>query len=150
MRLDSSLIHLFVYGTLKPGERSFHLCARDMVAACTAIAQGQLYHLPLGYPAMTLAGEGIVQGVLLSFAEAQILERLDAYEQHDPVQVQRCNSAIVVADVEYQRNWIALADPQGIPLGHAWTYTMTPQQICSLGGQYLPQGIWLGQTHGLP
>jgi gamma-glutamylcyclotransferase (GGCT)/AIG2-like uncharacterized protein YtfP len=64
---------IFAYGTLKPGERAFvELCQPFAIATQSAQAQGRLYHLPLGYPAMTLE-PGWVQGVLLTFPDSDCL-----------------------------------------------------------------------------
>ena len=67
---------VFVYGTLKPGECNYRrYCEGKVVEALPAIARGQLFALPIGYPAM-VAGEGIVCGFLLRFANCGILVHL--------------------------------------------------------------------------
>ncbi|MBD2327448.1 gamma-glutamylcyclotransferase [Alkalinema sp. FACHB-956] len=53
--LNPSAINVFVYGTLKPGHAAYdRFCAGKTIAEVAAIVPGRLYHLPLGYPAMTL------------------------------------------------------------------------------------------------
>jgi gamma-glutamylcyclotransferase (GGCT)/AIG2-like uncharacterized protein YtfP len=50
----SDTINIFVYGTLKPGESNYQqYCAGRVLEAKRAIAFGQLFALPFGYPAMT-------------------------------------------------------------------------------------------------
>ena len=139
------MIHLFAYGTLQPGERNASVCASDVVAAQPAIADGCLYSLPLGYPAMTLE-VGTVYGTLLSFAEATILERLDAFERHDPVEFLEHAPAQALQQNEYDRRQIAVYDSDRRLLGLAWSYLMTPQQVQQLCGVPLPTGQWHSQS----
>jgi gamma-glutamylcyclotransferase (GGCT)/AIG2-like uncharacterized protein YtfP len=73
-----------VYGTLKPGERAFaSLCEPFAIAAQPAQTVGRLYHLPLGYPAMTTE-PGWVQGVLLTLSSPNALTAIDAFEEYYP------------------------------------------------------------------
>jgi gamma-glutamylcyclotransferase (GGCT)/AIG2-like uncharacterized protein YtfP len=124
---------VFVYGTLKPGERAFErFCAAYVVEMVAAIAPGRLYHLPLGYPALTLES-GWVQGVLLTFATAAVLTPLDAFEEYYPDRLQ---------DSEYQRLRQRIYGLDYTPLSEAWVYTMTKTRVDALGGQWLPQGFW--------
>ncbi|WP_035986794.1 gamma-glutamylcyclotransferase [Leptolyngbya sp. KIOST-1] len=125
--------HLFVYGTLKPGERAFEpFCAPHLVASQQALAMGRLYHLPLGYPAMTREA-GWVQGVLLTFPSAACLQPIDAFEDYDPDRP---------AASEYQRDRHPVFTPQRQPLCTAWIYTMTRDRVIALDGQWLPDGYW--------
>lgn len=131
---NDKLIKVFVYGTLKPGEANHRqFCADYVVAAQTAIALGQLFDLPLGYPAMT-SGNFKVYGVLLSFANFEIISQLDWLEDYDP---QRA-----IAENEYYRQQIEVYDTTLVSLGTAWTYLMTPEQVRTFGGVLLPDGWW--------
>lgn len=142
--LSPDLIHVFVYGTLKPGEFYYqHYRLQGQVLDQPAIALGQLYALPVGYPAMT-AGAGVVQGFVLSFRHLEILSSLDqleGYHPHRPVQ-----------ENEYQRQQIQvyvpaqqfLSDQQ--LLGSAWVYTMTVDRVEALGGVRILDGCWQSQT----
>ncbi|PSR18422.1 hypothetical protein C8255_07385 [filamentous cyanobacterium CCP3] len=128
---------LFVYGTLKPGERAFvEFCAPHLVASQPALAMGRLYHLPLGYPAMTLE-PGWVQGMLLTFSSNDCLHAIDAFEEYYP---DRLESS------EYRRDRHAVFNLQQQPLQTAWIYTMTRDRVTALGGQWLPQGHWSETT----
>ncbi len=141
-----TLTHLFVYGTLKPGYAPYqHFCAATVVTMQAAIVQGQLYHLPMGYPAITIGGQGWVQGYRLTFADADILTVLDDYEQHDPAQLAPYLPDSEVDSCNYVRQWVELWDGQQNPLGSAWAYGMTFAQVDRLQGQFRPDGIW--QTH---
>ncbi|MBE9159661.1 gamma-glutamylcyclotransferase [Nodosilinea sp. LEGE 06152] len=133
----NALCPLFVYGTLKPGERAFaNFCAPYLVDSQPALAVGRLYHLPLGYPAMTLE-TGWVQGMLLTFSSPDCLRSIDAFEEYYP---DRPESS------EYQRDRHLVFDLQHQPLGTAWVYTMTRDRVTALAGQWLPQGHWSETT----
>ena len=134
---NNQLTKVFVYGTLKPGEANYQqFCAKYVVAARQAIALGELFDLPLGYPAMT-PGNFKVYGFLLSFANPEILQQLDWLEDYDP---QRA-----IAENEYYRQQIEVYDTALVPIGTAWTYLMSPKQVRAFGGVFLPGGCWSGQ-----
>ena len=131
-------IKVFVYGTLKPGEINYQrYCALKVVQEKRAIASGQLYDLPLGYPAMT-PGDSQVQGFLLAFADASILGYLDELEDYDPNRQPQDN--------EYNRQLIEVYDLEGRSLGLAWVYLMTLEQVQSLKGVLIPSGCWSGSS----
>jgi gamma-glutamylcyclotransferase (GGCT)/AIG2-like uncharacterized protein YtfP len=125
---------VFVYGTLKPGECNYlRYCEGKVVDALPAIARGQLFALPIGYPAM-VAGEGTVYGFLLCFANSAILDDLDRLEDYHPQREPTEN--------EYQRQEIEICDRHLKPLGTAWTYFMLRDRVRTLGGIWLPDGTW--------
>lgn len=129
----SSMLHLFVYGTLKPGYHNYQrYCEGKVIAQQPAIAQGDLFDLPLGYPAMT-SGAGWVKGWLLAFADDTILLALDQLEGY---------AQATSETNEYDRCQISIFTPQHLPLGTAWTYCMTRSRIHQHKGVYLPQGEW--------
>jgi gamma-glutamylcyclotransferase (GGCT)/AIG2-like uncharacterized protein YtfP len=129
----ASPTYLFTYGTLKPGERAYYsLCEPFAIALQPAQAQGQLYHLPLGYPAMTLE-QGWVQGILICFADATPLVAIDAFEEYDPA---------APTTSAYQRHLHPIYDLNQQPLSQAWVYTMPLERVLRLGGQWLAQGCW--------
>ncbi|HEY9708979.1 MAG TPA: gamma-glutamylcyclotransferase [Oculatellaceae cyanobacterium] len=127
---------VFVYGTLKPGEVNYQMyCTGKVVEAKRAIAFGQLFDLPLGYPGMTL-GENTVQGFVLTFADPAILSLLDELEDYNPNRIPEQN--------EYNRQQIEIYNPTGQALGLAWVYLMTLEQVQRLGGILIPSGWWNG------
>ena len=141
------MFHVFVYGTLKLGESNHRICASSVLEARPAIAQGQLYALPFGYPAMALSAttwdrSSVVRGILLSFADAGILDVLDAYEQHDPEMFHRYAPHLVLSQHQYDRTQIKMYDQAQRFLGFAWSYVMSLEQIQRLGGTCLPNGQW--------
>ncbi len=132
----SDIVNIFVYGTLKPGESNYQrYCAGKVLKAQRAIAFGQLFALPFGYPAMTL-GESPVQGFLLSFSDSAVLAHLDWLEDYDPHRPAEQN--------EYNRQLIKTYTSALDPLATAWAYLMTPQQVHVLGGVLLADGWWSG------
>lgn len=132
----TELTRVFVYGTLQPGEK-YHqpYCGGGVITAEPAIVQGQLYHLPLGYPGLA-TGQDKVYGSLLSFEDPAILQRLDQLEDYSPNRPAGQNL--------YQREQTTVTNLQGDGLGTAWIYRMTQSKIQSLGGIYLPEGRWSG------
>ncbi len=134
-------VRVFVYGTLKPGERGYHLCAGEVIAARPAIALGELYALPFGYPAMT-PGTRPVYGFLLSFRQSHILSVLDLYEQHDSTTFHHYAPTQVIDQNQYSRRQIELLDNEHSPIGSAWAYLMSVSQVQRLGGVLLPDGRW--------
>lgn len=134
---NSELVEVFVYGTLKPGESNYqHYCGGKVVAAIRATVKGQLFALPVGYPAMVL-GEGVVQGYLLTFNTPNILQYLDPLEGHNPQRPPEKNF--------YNRKQLEVFTPEAEPLGLAWAYFMTLEQVEQLGGVVIPSGWWTGQ-----
>ena len=136
-----AMIHVFAYGTLMPGELNHSVCADSVVESQPAIADGCLYALPLGYPAMTV-GAGTVYGALLSFTDVTILERLDAFEQHDPAEFSEYAPGQRLEQHEYDRRQIAVYDTDRGCLGLAWSYMMTLNQVQQLSGILVPNGRW--------
>lgn len=133
----SQPVNVFVYGTLKPGEANYQsFCAGRVLEARRAVAFGQLFALPFGYPAMTL-GENPVHGFLLSFPDETVLLCLDWLEDY---QANR-----LVGDNEYTRQQIVTYSPVDTSLlGTAWVYLMSLEQVQSLGGTLLANGWWSG------
>ena len=130
----SELVKVFVYGTLKPGGASYQrYCSDYVVEAYPMLAKGQLFALPVGYPAMSM-GEGWVHGFLLWFQDAKILNQLDEYEGYELGRSPQQNL--------YQRELIEVFNPMKKPRGFAWAYLMTSRQICHRGGVLLPEGRW--------
>jgi len=134
----NNAVQVFVYGTLKPGESYYDVyCGDRVVASQPAIARGQLYALPVGYPAMT-PGTEVVHGFLLSFTDPEILVVLDEYEGYNPQQSSAHN--------DYERVRIEVFDGDRLSLGHAWTYQMTVEQAQAWGGVVVPDGLWFSKS----
>jgi len=75
--------HLFVYGTLRPGEvRWRHLAPFVIDDGIDATASGDVYDTGLGYPAARFDGAGRIVGRLYRLTRvAEAIELLDAVEQ---------------------------------------------------------------------
>lgn len=77
---DSWPDRLFVYGTLQPGERAWHLLAPLVGAVSPATGRGRLYDTGRGFPAL-LPGDDPVPGRVVTLRDpAAALPGLDAYE----------------------------------------------------------------------
>jgi gamma-glutamylcyclotransferase (GGCT)/AIG2-like uncharacterized protein YtfP len=130
-------IDVFVYGTLKPGECNYQrYCQGRVIAQRPAIAWGKLYALSLGYPGM-VAGDGIVEGVILSFTDPNIFLDLDQLEDYQPHRPPEQN--------EYQRQQIPVFDLNRQPLGLVWVYLMDIKTVESYSGVLIPDGCWKNQ-----
>jgi gamma-glutamylcyclotransferase (GGCT)/AIG2-like uncharacterized protein YtfP len=139
---------IFVYGTLQPGYPPYEIyCKPHQPQVQRAIVYGQLYQLPIGYPALVVGGDRPVYGYRLSFADPSLLTLLDDYEQHDPAELRQIypnlDSDRAVQDLAYDRQLIDTFTPDGPPLGSSWVYHMTIAQVTQLQGQFLDQGQWL-------
>jgi gamma-glutamylcyclotransferase (GGCT)/AIG2-like uncharacterized protein YtfP len=135
---------MFVYGTLKPSECHADIWLERAIATQPAIVSGQLYALPLGYPAL-VPGTQWVEGYLLSFADAVILTLLDELEQHGVAEFQQQYPGLVREEYAYTRNLIAVFDRDQRLLNQAWVYQMTHEQVARLRGAPLPEGRWSHQ-----
>lgn len=134
--MQSERVNIFVYGTLKPGEINYQrYCAGKALMVRQAIAFGQLYDLPFGYPAMTF-GKDRVQGFVLSFADVEILSHLDVLEDYNPQRP--------IEDNEYYRQQIDTYNLDLTFLASAWAYFMTIERIKNFGARLLPNGWWSG------
>ena len=134
---SSPLLRIFVYGTLKPDEANYQrYCASVVLNATPAIALGELFALPMGFPAMTL-GDKPVHGYLLSFTNPEILMALDELEDYQPTRNTSENL--------YYRQMIEVYDQEGRSLGSAWVYLMTKESVCQLEGVVLTDGCWSGK-----
>ncbi|HIK10613.1 MAG TPA: gamma-glutamylcyclotransferase [Oscillatoriaceae cyanobacterium M33_DOE_052] len=129
------LTKVFVYGTLKPGERYHHsYCSGLVISNQPANARGKLYHLKKrGYPAMT-EGEDKVRGFVLSFPESAILLKMDELENYKPGRSPEEN--------EYDRRQIEVFHPLGDSMGLVWAYVMSPKLVRELDGVDMPDGWW--------
>jgi gamma-glutamylcyclotransferase (GGCT)/AIG2-like uncharacterized protein YtfP len=112
---------LFVYGSLKRGQRAHHLL-QGLPWLGQAWLPGACLH-DLGPFPMAVLGEGSIQGELYGVSEAD-LAALDRFEG---------------APRLYQRHWLSLADGRS-----AWVYLGRPHQVRHVAP--LASGCWLGPS----
>lgn len=74
----SAPLPLFVYGTLMTGQSSAGLLGA--LPRRPAVVYGRLYHLPAGYPAVSLGGDDPVHGELIFAPTPAVIAVLDHYE----------------------------------------------------------------------
>jgi gamma-glutamylcyclotransferase (GGCT)/AIG2-like uncharacterized protein YtfP len=134
MNFQSSIVRVFVYGTLKPGESNYQTyCQGKTITEIQAYTKGQLYHLPAGYPAITV-GTNKVQGYLLSFRNSKIVISLDCLENYQE------NRALEQND--YYRQKVPIYSLSDRSLGTAWCYLMTQTKVAEFQGQFLNTNSW--------
>lgn len=132
--MKPSRLKVFVYGTLKPGEANYlHYCHNKVQSQIPVYALGNLYALPVGYPAMT-EGNSKVRGILLTFNDSNVLKSLDQLEGYQQEQVSDLN--------EYYRLLVPVYRLNERPFGKAWAYFMTPARVKQLGGIEVTSGSW--------
>ena len=125
---------VFVYGTLKPGEANYSsYCKAKVVAQIPSYTLGNLYTLPMGYPAMTV-GQNRVYGVLLRFDDSQILASLDLLEDYQEDRTPDLN--------EYYRSLTPIYSLDDRLIGRAWAYLMTRDRVMQYGGVKIASGCW--------
>lgn len=130
-------MQVFVYGTLKPGERNYpYYCEGKTVQEREAYTYGKLFHLSLGYPGL-LEGNEKVRGFLLTFASESDLENLDKLEDYHPQRSPDEN--------EYQRKRIPIFSLDDEFLGDVWGYVMTLEKIQQYQGIPVLSGCWTEQ-----
>ena len=128
---------VFVYGTLKPQEAAYEkYCAPFVMFTQPATLQGDLFHLPQGYPAMT-TGDRWITGTLLTFRDETAIARIDLFEDYDPARPPAANL--------YQRCTRSVFSTTQQPLGLAWVYLMSPERVTALGGVQVNSGVWSRQ-----
>ncbi|ACK64435.1 AIG2 family protein [Rippkaea orientalis PCC 8801] len=127
-------MRVFVYGTLKPGERNYPIyCQNKVIEEIRVYTYGELYHLNLGYPGMTI-GTRQVHGYLLVFADESVLEPLDRLEDYHPLRSPQDN--------QYLREVLTVYSLTGELLGETWGYRMTLEKVQQFGGQLVASGWW--------
>ena len=138
-----SHLHVFVYGTLKPGESNFdRYCGSKVMRSRRAYIHGELYHFPaLGYPG-AIHGTSQVHGLILSLTDTAILEDLDELEDYHPDRQP--------AENDYNRELVTTYTPAGISSVLAWAYFMTLDRVDRWGGISLPDGWWTGSSSLIP
>jgi gamma-glutamylcyclotransferase (GGCT)/AIG2-like uncharacterized protein YtfP len=128
------MLSVFVYGTLKPGYANYQAyCGESVLAFRKAKVRGQLFDLPVGYPAM-MSGTQWVQGYLLQLCDDTVLLRLDQLEDYQPNRPEQEN--------EYLRRWVEVFDEQERSLGGTWAYFMSAQNIRQHLGEWVVTGDW--------
>jgi gamma-glutamylcyclotransferase (GGCT)/AIG2-like uncharacterized protein YtfP len=131
------LLHIFVYGSLKPGAANFdRYCRAKVVSSQRGYVDGDLYDLPsLGYPA-AIHGRDRVHGFILSFNDETILAKLDELEDYD--------ARRQTSENEYIRELVTTYAIDENRCLSAWAYFMTPDRVESLGGILVSNGWWAG------
>lgn len=125
------LNRVFVYGTLMKGFWNYRRYLEGNVGhIIRGKAQGLLYHLPQGYPAM-IKGEGIVHGEIVEPVDQGLLRELDVLEGY-------CGYA---EDNLYVREIIDVLTDEGEVL-QCWAYIYADEEYARKRGIFIPHGDW--------
>ena len=131
------MVTVFVYGTLKPGEAAYRrYCQPQVVSAQPTLVQGDLFHLPQGYPALTV-GDRWIKGFRLQLQDDRAIAAIDEFEDYDP-------SRSATENLYVRQQW-PIFSPVQHPWGTAWVYWMGRQRIHALGGVVVTSGNWSRQ-----
>lgn len=102
--------HLFVYGTLKRGQRS-----ADLLEGCdwlgAATVPGILYDIDGEHPALVVYGNSEVKGEVWR-CPINLLPTIDAYESLDSGLFRRVGITVVLEDGREQGCWTYVAGPR--------------------------------------
>lgn len=127
-------IRVFVYGTLKPGQRNWDRLLSGRVDRFQAARiRGRLFDLRPGFPAAVPANNWI-HGYLLALPDSDLLGRIDALEGFRPDRPAHQN--------RYRRVLTPCFSPTGAPFGRVYAYFMDTETAQALGGELLPDGVW--------
>lgn len=127
-------VNVFVYGTLRRGQKYHELIAGKIKSMQNATARGILYDLPCGYPAM-ISGEGAVCGELFELDDAEealtVLDELEDY--HGPGKVN-----------EYERVQITVVAEDGTAKScYAYVYPEERRAWLEKNGMRVSSGDWI-------
>lgn len=128
---------VFVYGTLKPG--GFYwpkFCEGKVERFWKARAKGQIFHLPVNYPAVHFGGDDWVYGFVLELGDAQTLRGFDQLEGFDPGSPSDSRN-------DYFRKRIEVERIDSGDCIEVWSYEMGLEKIRSQGGARVESGDWL-------
>ena len=130
----SSQAHLFVYGTLMPGQAAYALLAPHVLDARPAWTAGRLYLLPAGYPGLVDRPDGRVHGQVLTLSEPAPWGPLDDYEGYDAEDPLR--------SLYVRRVRVVLVDGSPQP-AHCYVIDQEAEGgIIAAGAQVVPGGRW--------
>lgn len=132
---DKEPIHVFVYGTLKPGGHYWaQFCEGKVSEATPAMVKGLLFHLPMGYPALCIDHTDCwAHGFILTLTNEAALAGFDFLEGYHATRSENKN--------EYQRVRFDALTGNKQKL-NVWTYVMKVEKIDALGGTPVPGGNW--------
>lgn len=122
------MIHVFVYGTLLPGECNHSLAASYLMDSKHGCVHGCLYDAG-GYPGIVLGGIHLVLGrwLLLKDEALPVLDELEDYHGEGS------------ADNDYERVWVTDARN---PSQSGWVYSWVDSRDLPV----IPTGNWLSRN----
>jgi gamma-glutamylcyclotransferase (GGCT)/AIG2-like uncharacterized protein YtfP len=119
-----TVAHLFVYGTLRPGDCRWHLLAPFVGDGWVDTTAGQLFDTGFDYPAAVFSGDGTIVGHTFVLTDATVDEVLVVLDEVEGV-----------VEGEYRR--VAIRTGSGVA---AWAYECGDPQLNVVP---IPSGDWL-------
>ncbi|WP_411955287.1 gamma-glutamylcyclotransferase [Alkalibacillus sp. S2W] len=107
--------YVFVYGTLRYGERNHRIIAEEKLIAYQASIQGRMVDTELGFPAVVLDDSSWVYGEVYEVSEETLI-KINALEGYEPKQ-----------DPYYERVQVEVKTDYGFL--NAYTYYMVAHQV---------------------
>tara|TARA_R100000027_G_scaffold61057_1_gene52187 strand:- start:21883 stop:22317 length:435 start_codon:yes stop_codon:yes gene_type:complete len=127
-------LRVFVYGTLKPGGFYWQrFCEGKVDRWWPARTRGEVYHLPIGYPASVFGGDCWIQGVVLEMKDIEAMKGLDSLEGFDPYRT---------VGNDYRRLRVEVFDLESDRVDRVWSYEMDLRKIVGQGGIRVESGNW--------
>lgn len=119
-------MYLFAYGTLKQGGKYHFYLEEAQLVSGHVTTTGRMYDTGLGYPALVLEGEDIIQGELYDIPDVlwPAINDLEDYSGNAKTDL-------------YDRLTIEVDTPNGRE--HAIIYTAKAERLLK---EYIPEGVW--------
>ncbi|MBS5316997.1 MAG: gamma-glutamylcyclotransferase [Clostridiales bacterium] len=122
---------VFVYGSLRTDFWNYDKVLKNRVRQVEkGQIEGDLYHLPAGYPAVIL-GEGTVYGEVITLSQDKILKSLDLLEGYmgegEENLYVRVKQKVHLEDGSQQMCWV---------------YIYVDEKVAKKEGKYIPHGDW--------
>lgn len=150
------LLDIFVYGTLKRGQRNHERFCREALAVREATVRGRLYDLPFGFPALVVPEESVLATGTTDYLADVRKQRGEKPAPQGPLAGPAVHGELLTFDYPAQRlptldalegytpdetglyeRILVPVETTGGTLLLAWTYrTKNP------AGVYLPSGRW--------
>lgn len=126
-------IKVFVYGTLMQGFCNHWLIKDHIKDIKVGQVSAKLYHLPEGYPAITL-GEGIVAGELLTLDKPnEALIKLDELEYYH----EECSDHNL-----YERVEVMVTTGSGTERAYCYVWPEKNRHYLTTAAIFVPEGDW--------
>lgn len=130
--------YIFVYGSLMQNFRNYNKYLIGMSEFIdTGYLEGELYHLPQGYPAL-ISGKGIVRGEIFKIKNVAVIDTLDILEGYLPGSFSNY----------YNRESKKVKLSKGGEI-NCWVYIYADEVYVKKHGTRIPDGDWKDYIKGM-